>query len=97
MLKSAIGMLSPSVRTIERQTPRLRGRRGVERRANWLRDNPLCVMCRAEGRTGVAVEVDHIVPLADGGADHEDNLQGLCAQHHREKTAAEARERGRAE
>jgi len=38
-------------------------------------------------------EVDHIVPLVDGGSHDLDNLQTLCSPCHRAKTAAEATER----
>lgn len=31
-------------------------------------------------------QVDHIVPLCAGGADHVDNLQWLTLQQHRDKT-----------
>lgn len=68
-------------------TERLRGRAGMERRARWLRDNPLCVHCEAEGRVSVATVPDHIVALTNGGQDTEENLQSLCAEHHRIKTA----------
>jgi 5-methylcytosine-specific restriction endonuclease McrA len=36
-----------------------------------------------------AADVDHIVPLADGGTDDEDNLQVLCKCCHGLKTEAE--------
>jgi len=35
-------------------------------------------------------EVDHIVNLAQGGSESLDNLQLLCAWHHKRKTALEA-------
>jgi len=38
-------------------------------------------------------ELDHIVPLIDGGSHAIDNLQTLCTPCHKQKTAAEARER----
>ena len=38
-------------------------------------------------------ELDHIVPLIDGGSHELDNLQTLCKPCHKKKTAAEARER----
>jgi len=41
----------------------------------------------------VATEVDHIVPLSQGGPDEWDNLQGLCHDCHAAKTAREMRER----
>lgn len=58
-------------------------------RARVLREEPTCRRC---GRA--STEVDHIVPRAEGGGHDRANLQGLCAVHHREKSAAEAR-RGR--
>ena len=46
-----------------------------------------------EHATGL--EVDHIVPVADGGHPFDPaNLQTLCEACHREKTAAENSERG---
>lgn len=69
-------------------TPRLRGSAYMARKARWLRKHPLCVHCKAEGRTNaIDLEVDHIVELADGGADDESNFQTLCKAHHAAKTA----------
>ena len=39
------------------------------------------------------LELDHIVPLADGGTEMPENLQALCAPCHRAKTAREAADR----
>lgn len=75
-------------------TPRLEGRQAVKRRALFLREHPLCQACQAKGRATEATEVDHIIPLAEGGEEEWENLQGLCGHHHREKTAAEAARRG---
>jgi len=36
-------------------------------------------------------ELDHVVPLIDGGGHELDNLQTLCTPCHKEKSAAEAR------
>jgi len=38
-------------------------------------------------------ELDHIIPLIDGGGHELSNLQTLCVPCHREKTARESRER----
>ena len=59
-------------------------------RAAFLADNPLCAECRREGRTVGAAELDHVVPIAEGG-DFWDraNWQGLCGPHHEAKTATE--------
>ena len=77
--------------------PRVRGLTRKNRNARLARRNPLCVMCSEAGRTEAATEWDHVVPLVDGGLDHESNLQGLCHPCHANKTAAEQRgRRGRA-
>jgi len=58
---------------------------------------PLCRHCAAEGRTMLGVEVDHIIPIAEGGAELEDsNLQTLCKPCHTRKTIAEQRHKRRA-
>ena len=43
-----------------------------------------------------AAQLEHIVPLCEGGTDDPDNLQGLCACCHAVKSAAEARARASA-
>lgn len=49
------------------------------------RDKFRCRQCSAAGK----LEVDHIVPLVQGGREHEDNLQALCRDCHIRKTALE--------
>lgn len=75
--------------------PRYQGKNG--RNTRWLELNPVCAECmRINPREARAAdEVDHIVPLWDGGLDDPSNFQGLCLPHHREKTAAENLERRR--
>lgn len=68
---------------------RKRGRAGQEQRRRRLSQHPLCAECLKLGRVTPTDEIDHIVPLAMGGTDTDDNVQGLCAQHHAEKTALE--------
>ena len=67
------------------------GRRTTRRyrawRARMLAKWPLCAHCLAEGRTVAAVELDHVVPLAQGGGLMDrSNVQGLCERCHRRKT-----------
>lgn len=69
--------------------PRLRGRAGQQQRLRRLRQHPLCAECQKLGIARATDQIDHIVPLAQGGADDDDNVQGLCFEHHAEKTARE--------
>lgn len=76
-------------------TPRQRGRVWMTRRARWLSEHPLCCHCQQAGRVSQADEVDHVVPLWDGGVDDESNYQSLCVPCHKAKTADEATRRAR--
>jgi 5-methylcytosine-specific restriction enzyme A len=58
---------------------RIRGRKGQELRKRRLaRSNYLCEHCQAAGRLAPATVVNHIVPLAHGGLDLDDNTENLC-------------------
>ncbi|GJH22233.1 HNH endonuclease [Caballeronia novacaledonica] len=74
---------------MSRYTNRTRGRAWTAIRERQLRRFPLCAMCEAQGLLTQAAEVDHRVPLAHGGTDHEDNLQSLCIECHAKKTLEE--------
>ena len=67
-------------------------------RSWYLAQNPLCKTCEAKTPplfTG-AREVDHVVPLRDGGGQYElSNLQPLCGRCHRRKTHLETNRRFR--
>lgn len=57
-------------------------------RRDKLATNPIC---EKPGCRHPATDVDHIVPLAEGGARHDwANLQSLCHTHHRQKTTQDA-------
>jgi 5-methylcytosine-specific restriction protein A len=59
-------------------------------RAAFLRRNPLCFACGDLGALVVAVVVDHVTPIKDGGARFDAaNLQALCISCHNRKTARE--------
>jgi 5-methylcytosine-specific restriction endonuclease McrA len=90
---SAVPQRIPSLKISSFSTRRLRGRAGMERRAKWLAEHPLCVHCQDGDRTTAATIVDHKEPLWRGGADDESNFQSLCKTHHDAKTAKEAAER----
>lgn len=60
-----------------------------------LNAEPLCRHCLARGIPVPAAEVDHIVPLRDGGDNSRENLQPLCALCHDRKTADDVAKRKR--
>jgi 5-methylcytosine-specific restriction enzyme A len=51
------------------------------------RDQYRCVCCGRSAADGVKLEVDHIIPVSKGGTNHFDNLQTLCADCNRGKSA----------
>lgn len=59
------------------------------RKVILARDNHLCQMCKAEGRTTPGNHVDHMTPKAKGGTDAEDNLWCLCKPCHSRKSNEE--------
>lgn len=69
-----------------REAKRLRGRAAVAQRAKRLEAEPYCRDCREQGRQRLAEEVDHILPLASGGSDTDDNVRSLCRECHTHRT-----------
>ena len=58
-----------------------------DRRDRVRLDQPLCPVCQAQGYTVAGAEVDHIVPLSQGGSLMDRaNLQHLCVLCHEAKT-----------
>lgn len=49
-----------------------------------------CSACQDGGIPALADEVDHVIPVSQGGTDCEKNLQAINRDHHRVKTAVEA-------
>ncbi|MDR3318529.1 MAG: HNH endonuclease [Clostridiales bacterium] len=67
-------------------------------RAVYLKRNPLCERCYAEGRITPAVICDHKVEIKDGGAKLDmENITALCRGCHNKKTAAEKQKRNNRE
>lgn len=98
MLKSSLKMAGQRIQVMQQSRnpeaeQRTRGRRWMAIRARWFSEHPLCVMCNATGYARAATQLDHIVPLIDGGKDDESNYQGLCEACHTDKTAREAKAR----
>tara|TARA_R100000655_G_scaffold3450_1_gene12046 strand:+ start:192 stop:533 length:342 start_codon:yes stop_codon:yes gene_type:complete len=58
----------------------------------YIKDNPLCEMCKRKGETTAAQMVDHITPISIGGmavALNTKNLQSLCNSCHAKKSSYE--------
>lgn len=64
-------------------------------RSLMLGQEPLCRLCKAEGRTAAATDLDHVVPKAKGGTDDPANLQPLCRACHDAKTRRDSGARAR--
>lgn len=54
----------------------------MQMRKRRLIAEPRCRICLAEGRVTAATVPDHIVPLAKGGTDTDDNIRCLCEACH---------------
>ena len=55
-----------------------------------LREQPLCPRSGEAGKVVPATEVDHVIPVSQGGTDDYDNLASTWAYHHRLKLPGEA-------
>lgn len=71
-------------------TARVTGRRLQAMRKALFDRSPVCVLCEADGRVTLATQRDHIVSLAEGGADDDDNTQALCLACHDAKSKGES-------
>lgn len=71
-------------------TKRTTGRKLQAMRAALFARCPLCVECDRQGRVTEATQRDHVVPLAEGGADDDSNVQALCDACHEAKSQGEA-------
>lgn len=76
----------PSRQPRQRLTAHKRGydNRWRKARANYLSDNPLCVMCKQRGKVTAAIVVDHIKPHKGSQELFWDqgNWQALCKRCH---------------
>lgn len=88
-----LGKRKASKKEDKQKANRTRGDRWMRIRKLILLEEPLCRHCLTEGRTTQAREVDHIIPLEDEGTDDRANLQALCRQCHKQKTAFDTAKR----
>lgn len=89
-LVSRTALLAPRAPSLSTTaTTRLSGSPWQRIRERILKRDPCCMLCRLKGIIRESVQVDHKVPLHDGGSNGDDNLQGICLECHRIKTASE--------
>ena len=67
-----------------------------ERLSIFLRWNGGCHLCGGKITPGEAWEIEHVIPLAQGGDDHGDNLRPAHTKCHRAKTVQDAGNTARA-
>lgn len=63
----------------------------------FLRQSRRCAVTGRTIRPGDSRRVDHIIPLKQGGANKESNLQIILDEPHKEKTAIEADQNAKVE
>jgi len=64
------------------QTNKRYGRSWAKIRASFLSANPLCVICKRDGRLTPAELAHHKRKLTDGGTNDWSNLMALCSECH---------------
>lgn len=83
----------PVLETKAGATKRLRGDAWMKvRHRVLLAGNCTCVDCGYVSRSN---EIDHQIPLEQGGTDDESNLRIRCIECHKAKTSSENRARAR--
>jgi 5-methylcytosine-specific restriction protein A len=97
MLKPRIAELKVGIaKPLTTRTVRIagKGRQLINRRI-MARAHGLCECddCKLLPAPRLAHEVDHIIPLWEGGAESDSNRQALNAECHAKKTEAEAKRR----
>ena len=62
----------------------------VRMRDTLANDGIGCCICAVSNGTGNADHCDHIIPVSEGGAPHDErNLWGICVFHHNVKSGYE--------
>jgi len=90
VLRPSIRSLNPS-KTRQGGSAHMRASASVRTRRRlqlWTR-NPHCAHCGVLVDYPFGFELDHIVPLSQGGTDTEQNSQVLCIDCHKAKSSAE--------
>lgn len=96
MKKPRLSTLKPRIEAgrtyvVQSKVERLSGSAWQTIKKRYEREHPrLCAECNRQNLVGNGDELDHIIPVWAGGTNHEHNLQWLCKEHHKQKTAKEA-------
>lgn len=98
LIRPRLGNVKPRLKYVPPPEPSYgqgRGGRPWRRKRDRIlqRDGYLCQCedCKRDGLLTLATEVDHIIPLAEGGTDDERNLRAINHDCHEKKTRAEAK------
>lgn len=67
-------------------------RRSLDQKTKVLMKSVFGNKCAICGEVKDHTQIDHIIPLWNGGSDKVDNLQVVCYECHKKKTAEEHRE-----
>ncbi len=86
-IKPTIRTLSTGPRTVSATDQRTRGRALQYRRLRLWTKTPHCQRCGCLTDYPFGFELDHRLPLFQGGSDDYENLQVLCVPCHAAKTA----------
>ncbi len=80
VLKPKLALAKPARKPVTTRDVRMTGRRLQDRRLRVWTQNPRCAACGALTVFPHGFELDHIVPLFQGGQDTEANCQVLCVE-----------------
>jgi 5-methylcytosine-specific restriction protein A len=92
-LAARVQTLAPRAAPTEPSYGQGRGGRPWRRKRDQIlkRDRYMCQCEDCQGKRLIAHEVDHIVPLSQGGSDDDSNLRAINRDCHKAKTQREAR------
>lgn len=87
-LQVPTGFLGPETEEERQYVEKVKVRTPLKPKERWFvlkRDNFTCQLCGASRSTGAILEIDHKVPVANGGSNDFENLWVLCFECNRGK------------
>ena len=55
----------------------------------FVKNHPICELCKRKNILIPTEEVHHVIPLSKGGSNDEENIMALCKSYHSRITATE--------